>query len=523
MRIPFSTFLFAAMAFSAVAQNQTPVISNLSLQVQQANNKVVITYNLADAENNNVDVKLLLSNDGGQNYTAFTGTVTGDVGANIQPGTNKQIEWNYDTVSNVYAYSIRLVADDKQLPDIQDLVDAVDSVRLYNDLLKVQGVRHYSANPAHLEEVKDTIESRFANAGLQTSRHQFARTGTSYPGENIIGRKPGLGEEETVFIIDAHFDSVNNGPGADDNGSGVVGFLEALRVLAPYNFSKTIKFIGFDFEESVGVTGGIYGSREYVQTQLSSWETIEGVINYEMIGYYSEQPNSQQIPAGFSSLFPAQYGVVAADSFRGNFITNVGDEESELFNNAFDSLTQVYVPGLKIISLTLPLNGNIAPDFRRSDHANFWDADLPALMLTDGANFRNTYYHTPADSITKLNFTFMSNVVKASVATLATLAGIQHSSYVDADIIPSGILQNNVTCDIEIFPVSVKNILNIKTGDCFKNNFTLNLINAEGKTIITREETGNKTQLDFSDLPCGIYYLILQNEASRAVKKVIAG
>jgi hypothetical protein len=523
MKIPFSTFLLTAMAFSAIAQNQVPVISNLSLQVQQANSKVVITYNLADAENNNSEVTLLLSNDGGQNYTASAGTITGDVGANIQPGNNKQIKWNYDTVSNVYAYSIRLVADDKQLPDIQDIVDAVDSVRLRNDLLNIQGVRHYSANPTHLEEVKDTIESRFTNAGLQTSRHQFTRTGTSYPGENIIGRKPGLGEEEAVFIIDAHFDSVDDAPGADDNGSGVVGFLEALRVLAPYNFNKTIKFIGFDYEESVGVTGGIYGSREYVQTQLSTWETIEGVANFEMIGYYSEQPNSQQIPTGFSTLFPAQHAVVAADSFRGNFITNVGDEESDLFNAAYDSLANIYVPDLKVISLILPINGNIAPDFRRSDHANFWDADVPALMLTDGANFRNVYYHTPADSVGKLNFTFMSNVVKATVATIATLAEIQHSSYVDADVMPSGILQNNANCDIEIFPVSVKNILTIKTGDCFKNNFTLNLINAEGKTIITKEESENKTQLDFSDLPCGIYYLILHNGATRAVKKVIAG
>jgi Zn-dependent M28 family amino/carboxypeptidase len=391
-------------------------------------------------------------------------------------------------------------------------------------LLSIQGVRHYQGNPAFLEAVKDSIEARFVSAGLQTFRHAFQRPVANYTGHNIIGRKPGMGEEQTVFIIDAHFDSVQNGPGADDNGSGVVGFLEALRVLAPYNFERTIKFIGFDFEESVGVSGGLYGSRQYVQTQLQSWETIAGVVNFEMIGYYSEQPNSQQIPTGFNILFPNEYNTVAADSFRGNFIVNVGDTESQDFTLAFDSLTRQYVPDLKIVSLTLPSNGLVAPDFRRSDHANFWDIDVPALMITDGANFRNTYYHTPNDSVSKLNFTFMSRVVKGAVATIAALAGIQHSSYADADVLPASVTEQKTNCEIEVFPIAVRNVLTVKTGGCFTHEFILHLMNAEGKTILTRQESNvNETQINFTDLPCGVYLLMLQDGKHRAVKKVIVG
>jgi hypothetical protein len=508
MKFKSLLFLITSGIYSAFAQNQVPVISNLSTQVQQANNKVIINFNLTDAENDAVDIKFLLSNDGGVNYTAFTGTLTGDVGVGITPGSNKQIEWNYDTVSNVYAYQFRIVADDRQLPNIQDIVNAVDSNRLLSDLTFIQGIRHYSANPTHLAAVKDSIESRFVSAGCQTMRHTFPRTGTSVNGQNIIGRKQGLGEEQTVFIVDAHFDTVNNSPGADDNGSGVAGFLEALRVLKDYNFERTIKFIGFDFE--------------YVQTQLSNWEIIAGVINFEMIGYYSEEANSQQIPAGFSSLFPAQYNAVVSDSSRGNFITNVGDEESTLINAAFDSLAAVYVPDLKVITLTLPLNGNIAPDFRRSDHANFWDADLPALMITDGANFRNHDYHTVNDDIDNLNFTFMSNVVKAAVATLAVMAGIQHSSYVDADFISSGIAHSNYDCKIDVYPVSVKNVLTVNANDCFTKGFTLTLMNAEGKIISSKEEKGNNASIDFKNLARGIYFISLHDGNNRIIKKVIA-
>ena len=79
------------------------------------------------------------------------------------------------------------------------------------------------------------------------------------------------------------------------------------------------------------------------------------------------------------------------------------------------------MPDLKIISLTLPGNGLIAPDFRRSDHANFWDINAPAVMLSDGANFRNLDYHTPNDLTNILDYQFMANIVKGTVATIATL------------------------------------------------------------------------------------------------------
>ena len=499
----------------AYAQNLVPVISNFTAAV--SGGQVDITYDLTDAENNPCDVKLLISANGGQTYLSKAGTITGDVGAAVTPGTGKQIVWNYDTVSNVYAYSLRLVADDRQLPDIQDIVDAVDSNRLRADLEYVQGIRHYSANPTHLEEVKDTIEYRFTEAGLETRKQDFTKAG--YLGQNVIGRKPGLGKEDTAFIVDAHFDSVDDAPGADDNGSGVVGVLEALRVLAPYNFSKSIRFIGFDFEETVGI-GGTEGSIKYCQTELHTWEKLQGVANFEMIGYYTDKANSQQVPTGFNILFPNEYNAVAADSFRGNFLCNVGDSESEAFNRAFDSLSQIYVPNLKVISLILVANGFLAPDFRRSDHANFWDRDVPALLLTDGANFRNLDYHTPNDTLGVLNFTFMSNIVKATVATIATLAGIQHSSFADIDLAPLSVPRNNLHCDVQLYPVPVKSVLSVTTGDCFTGSYTLRLLNVEGKEVFSKTVTEkNNAEVLIDKIPAGIYFAVLESRNGSVVRK----
>jgi len=365
--------------------------------------------------------------------------------------------------------------------------------------------------------VKDTIENRFIEAGLETRKQDFTKAG--YLGQNVIGRKAGLGKEDTAFIIDAHFDSVDDAPGADDNGSGVVGVLEALRVLAPYNFSKSIRFIGFDFEETVGI-GGTEGSLKYCQNELHTWEKLQGVANFEMIGYYTEQANSQQIPTGFNTLFPTQYNMVQADSFRGNFLCNVGDAESAAFNQAFDSLSHLYVPGLKLISFNLMLNGFIAPDFRRSDHANFWDKDVPALLLTDGANFRNHDYHTPADTLGSLNFTFMSNTVKATVATIATLAGIQHSSFSDIDLAPLSVPRNNLNCEVQLYPVPVKSVLSVSTGDCFEDGFTLRILNIEGREVLNKTVTGkNDTEVLVDKIPAGIYFAVLENSKGKAVRK----
>ncbi len=85
------------------------------------------------------------------------------------------------------------------------------------------------------------------------------------------------------------------------------------------------------------------------------------------------------------------------------------------------------MPDLRVISIAVPGNGQLTPDFRRSDHRNFWDANYQALLLTDGANFRNPNYHLPSDTLGTLDFYFMANVVKAIVASVAKLAEIRHS------------------------------------------------------------------------------------------------
>jgi hypothetical protein len=64
-------------------------------------------------------------------------------------------------------------------------------------------------------------------------------------------------------------------------------------------------------------------------------------------------------------------------------------------------------------------------DASRSDHAAYWEHNLPAIMITDTANFRNPNYHRPSDRIDTLDFEFMTEVTRAAAATLLEWAGVE--------------------------------------------------------------------------------------------------
>lgn len=426
------------------AQNAAPLVNNVSASADTVLKKVTIGFSVTDAENDPLEITFAASDNNGQTYFVNASAVTGDVGYPVTPGPGKQLVWDYSALTGVSGtYTLKVTADDRQTVPIQQMVDQVDTLRLKHDMSLVEGIRHYTAGTAHLAEVKDTIFSRFVACSLNPHIQSF--TYQSFSAENVIGQRSGEVHEDTVYIVDGHYDSVNNGPGADDNGSAVIGVLEAARILSQYEFKKTIRFIGFSMEEQ-----GCKGSIQYVSNGLLPDETVDGVLNFEMIGYYSDRSNSQEFPAGFNLLFPAAYATVSADTFKGNFITNVANTASSPLKQKFNQCAAVYVPALKVVSIEAPGNAEIAQDLRRSDHAPFWDGGMKALMLTDGAEYRNNNYHTASDVSDSLNFAFIQNVVKATVGTLAELAEPIHAGRGTA-----GVTLPNVTAPASLTAVDL--------------------------------------------------------------------
>ncbi|KAK3294949.1 uncharacterized protein B0H64DRAFT_476328 [Chaetomium fimeti] len=136
----------------------------------------------------------------------------------------------------------------------------------------------------------DTVKSVAAeNSAISVT--QFAH---SFKQPSVIAKVPGTTED--LVIVSAHYDSTGGsssarGPGADDNGSGVVVLLEALRVLASAGFKpkNTLEFHFYGGEE-----GGLLGSQDVFSDYKSSGKTVLAVLNQDMTGYS---------PSGKMSIF----------------------------------------------------------------------------------------------------------------------------------------------------------------------------------------------------------------------------
>ncbi len=518
MRFFFSTSILLIVGHSW-AQNALPVISNLATSYDTDSKRITITYDVSDAEGEALAITLLASNGGREGFGVSTQTATGDVGPAIPPGANKTIVWDAtELAAQGGPYRIKLIADDGFQIDIQGIVDQVDSARLLANLQFIEGVRHRTAGRAKLSAVKDSIESRFVAAGLETRRQDFPFGNAT--GQNIIGRKVGTTQGDTAYLITGHLDTVDDSPGADDNGSSVAGIMEVARVLAPYRFAKTVRFVQFDLEEA-----GLVGSSYYVANSVPDPKAIKGVFNMEMIGYFSNEPNSQTLPQGFGQLYPAVSAQLEADQFRGNYITNIGDQNSTAMIAAYDGAAVRYVPGLKSISIAAPASwATLTPDLGRSDHAPFWRKGIPALMLTDGANFRNPNYHTPRDVISTLDFTFMSNVVKAVVGAVAEQAGLQHSTVAEAEVDLTVSVDNPLTRTLVVSPNPARGVLTLDFGVLALTEVAVQMFNSAGQVVWAETlqlSGGRSARLDIGDLVPGVYSLVLVANGQQASREVV--
>ncbi len=130
--ICFITVLFLFVNLSA--QNSNPVVTNVRFnEFINPDGTVDIYYDVFDAEQNNVTIRLQVSNDNGDNFTFQAANLTGDVGANVTIGNNKHIIWNvhteHPTMWGVNTFKMRVVANDETYggspcPGIDSLVYA---------------------------------------------------------------------------------------------------------------------------------------------------------------------------------------------------------------------------------------------------------------------------------------------------------------------------------------------------------------------------------------------------------------
>ena len=188
--------------------------------------------------------------------------------------------------------------------------------------------------------------TQLAQAGTVRVHLDLSVATTTARAANVIADLPG--RQSGVILLGAHLDSVANGPGINDNGSGSATVLEIARQARRLHVRPKhgLRFAFWGAEEL-----GLIGSRSYVQS-LSPRQRrgIRGVINLDMVG----SPNSDRIvydgddgPSGsrkienaFRAYFAARHLPVEQESLGGSSdhasFADVGIPVGGLFTGADD-------------------------------------------------------------------------------------------------------------------------------------------------------------------------------------------
>jgi hypothetical protein len=128
--------------------------------------------------------------------------------------------------------------------------------------------------------------------------------------ENLVLDLPGSGQRRELVVVGAHYDSVLDCPGADDNASALAALLEIGRRLAPVRRYHDLRLVAFDLEET-----DFRGSRHHAAECAWARQPIRLMVSLEMLGYCSHEPGSQDYPWRLRRFLPT----------RGNFIAVLGN------------------------------------------------------------------------------------------------------------------------------------------------------------------------------------------------------
>ena len=260
--------------------------------------------------------------------------------------------------------------------------------------------------PANLGKAADFIAGELARSGARIS-------GQDVPFERAVYRNivASFGPETPDrIVVGAHYDAYDLFPGADDNASGVAGLLALARLLGSRPLPVRVDIVAFALEEPPAFGGPEMGSAVHASALRAARIPVRAMICLEMIGCFSDRPGSQTFPIPLLRAFYPS---------RGNFIAVVGrPSETALVRRIKGSMRSA--SDLPVRSINAPRR-LLGVDL--SDHASYWNAGYPAVMITDTAFYRNDRYHTERDTPETLDYARMTKVVQGVFAAVCDLAG----------------------------------------------------------------------------------------------------
>lgn len=284
----------------------------------------------------------------------------------------------------------------------------VDTARIKNDVLRLCGTEkpRNSVNVASLNEAASYIIAEWTKLEVKVDTQAYMVNSIEY--KNLICSF-GPPDAERI-IIGAHYDVCHEQAGADDNASGVAGILEIARMLKANQptLKYRIDLVAYTLEEPPYFRTDKMGSAVHAKYLHDNNIPVKAMMCLEMIGYFSDEKDSQDYPIGLLKMFYPN---------KGNYISVV----SKFGNGGWTRKVKKGMKrgsDIKVTSINAP-SSVTGIDF--SDHLNYWKYDYEALMITNTGFYRNKNYHQPTDVPETLDYVRMAEVIKGVYNILVSL------------------------------------------------------------------------------------------------------
>ena len=445
-------------------------------------------------------------------------------------------------IALVFIFSLQTSAQ-----TVADLIDQVSLDNLTLTLNEFSGevpttvngnaVTIINRQQANNDLAADYLKEQFQKLNNVTITDQAFNTN----GRNIIATQLGKTNPNNIYIICAHYDSVDNYC-ADDNVSGTGAVLEIARILSTQCTDNTIVYALWDEEES-----GLLGAQHYANLANANNDNILGVLNMDMMAHNDIDASDNDFDIDVRPI--------------ANSIAMKDDLLSLLSTYNFNLTANVVNPGTSA-----------------SDHSKFWSNGYSALLVGESweTGDQTQHYHSAGDRVSTLDLPYYHEITKLVMAYTATKAGLINientvtesgtlltanqagATYqwincnTNTDIlgetnqsftaitngnykveITSGSCLETSECvfvntlsvedfnaeDFKIYPNPVKTILNIELP--VFNKAELSIININGQVILEQSIEETSTKLKLSGLNNGIYFVTLKVDGKEISQKII--
>lgn len=368
----------------------------------------------------------------------------------------------------------------------------------------IQDLTSFGPRP-YLSEENDLAREWLISTLLNISenRLEVEVRGTT---NNVIARLPGTIQNDVCFMIGGHYDTVEEAPGANDDGTGVATTLELARILSQYTWPLDIYFCFWNAEEL-----GLIGSSQMASQFFSDEIDILVYFNIDML---LVQNNYAMPDERILLYYTADYGTPTIATHYTIY------QDSQYWADTIYAMNSNY--GTPIIKPKPHYSTYIWP---HSDHYSFFIEGYKSAMFFFESGFNyDTAYHSAEDTWDNPLYDYsLTTPVVASIG--ATIAFAQSRTIGQGFIERYSLIIGPYGSNQIFFQSTLETEVSVNATSDMGNNLEFDGLSPSRAVLATSSpdimNMNNEPVLSFTTEPKGQHSITVRNEGSSAVEVTI--